>query len=72
MAEIRKHNPDVGNTIAQALKAAMGEPVRPSDPGQDGTKASAPAPKTAAPTSIISVNVTTKVVHLPVEDDPED
>ncbi len=33
MAEIRKFDPAAGNAIAQALKAAMGEPVRPVTPG---------------------------------------
>ena len=33
MAEIRKYDPAAGNAIAQALKAAMGEPVRPNQPG---------------------------------------
>lgn len=29
MAEIRKHDPVVGNAIAEALRAAMGDPIRP-------------------------------------------
>lgn len=33
MAETRKYDPAAGNAIAQALKAAMGEPVRPNLPG---------------------------------------
>ncbi|AXE39622.1 hypothetical protein [Acidipropionibacterium virtanenii] len=32
MAEIRKHKPSSG-AIAQALAAAMGEPIRPTAPG---------------------------------------
>lgn len=48
MAEIRKHNPNVANPIDQALLAALGEPVKPVQPGakakpaqpveDDGTK----------------------------------
>ncbi|MBK9696168.1 MAG: hypothetical protein IPO80_01785 [Propionibacteriaceae bacterium] len=34
MAEIRKYDPAAGNAIAQALRAAMGEPVRPATPGE--------------------------------------
>ena len=33
MAEIRKFDPAAGNAIAQALREAMGEPVRPVTPG---------------------------------------
>lgn len=34
MAEIRKFDPAMGNAIAQALRAAMGDPVRPVVPGE--------------------------------------
>lgn len=33
MAEIRKFDPAAGNAIAQALREAMGDPVRPRTPG---------------------------------------
>ena len=36
MAEIRKHDPSTGNAIQQALRAAMGEGIRPRVPGEDG------------------------------------
>ncbi len=42
MAEIRKHDPSKGNAIAQALRAAMGEEIRPAIPGQAGPKKSTP------------------------------
>jgi hypothetical protein len=56
MAEIRKFDPAAGNAIAQALKAAMGEPVRPNQPG--GGPASRPStPPPPAATSWISLEV---------------
>jgi hypothetical protein len=57
MAEIRKYDPAAGNAIAQALKAAMGEPVRPNQPG------SAPAsrPSEATPPVTTSSWLTVKV-----------
>lgn len=60
MAEIRKHDPAAGNAIAQALRAAMGETVRPITPGEPKPSA---APKTDAPirTSWVSLNVTQPV-----------
>lgn len=59
MAEIRKFNPDAGNAIAQALNAAMGEPVRPRVPGSaasetDGDDTPAPSP------SVVTVRFTTR------------
>jgi len=59
MAETRKYDPAAGNAIAQALRAAMGEPVRPNEPGR-GTAARAAAPDAAAPavtTSWLSLTV---------------
>lgn len=44
MAEIRKFDPAAGNAIAQALRQAMGDPVRPVAPG-----AVQPSPATAVP-----------------------
>lgn len=60
MAETRKYDPAAGNAIAQALRAAMGEPVRPSEPGL-GSAPRAAAPDAAAPvvtTSWLSLTVT--------------
>jgi hypothetical protein len=49
MAEIRKHDPAAGNAIAQALRAAMGDPVRPNQPGRQpaDTPDKEPTPKTS-------------------------
>ena len=47
MAEIRKHQPSTGNAIAQALRAALGEDVRPNVPGEPPTKKRAAASDTA-------------------------
>lgn len=33
MAEIRKHNPDAGEGIARLVREAMGESIRPVEPG---------------------------------------
>lgn len=57
MAEIRKHDPAVGNAIAQALRAAMGDPVRPNQPGN---KAEPSAPVTPEPTSTTWVSLQVK------------
>lgn len=55
MAEIRKFDPAAGNAIAQALKAAMGEPVRPVTPGGPPVpRAPGSAP---APTSWVQLTV---------------
>ncbi len=50
MAEIRKFDPAAGNAIAQALKAAMGEPVRPVTPGKPATTTPAEADQPPATT----------------------
>ena len=67
MAEIRKFDPAAGNAIAQALKAAMGEPVRPNQPGAPTTPR---AQETEAPTttSWVSLRVTKQEVEEPDED----
>jgi hypothetical protein len=57
VAEIRKFDPAAGNAIAQALKAAMGEPVRPAEPGSRPTPPDS-KPAAAAPTSWIMLKVT--------------
>ena len=54
MAEIRKFDPAAGNAIAQALKAAMGEPVRPNEPGRTASQTPQAQPTT---TSWISLQV---------------
>ncbi len=69
MAEIRKHNPATGTAIQQALRAAMGEGVRPRVPGEDAPKPTPPAPATVT-TTWVSLQV-----HQPTpepETDPED
>ncbi len=43
MADVRTYDPSEGNPIAQALRAAMGEPVRPVTPGEKPPAAPAPA-----------------------------
>lgn len=43
MAETRKYDPAAGNAIAQALRQAMGEPVRPHTPGGPDSPAAAEA-----------------------------
>jgi hypothetical protein len=67
MAEIRKHDPATGTAIQQALRAAMGEGIRPRVPGEDAPKPAAPAPGTGA-TTWVSLQV-----HQPTpEPEPED
>lgn len=34
MAEIRKHNPDAGDGLGKLVRDAMGERIRPTEPGQ--------------------------------------
>ena len=65
MAEIRKYDPAAGSAIAQALKAAMGEPVRPNQPGN------APAsrkPGEAPPAATTWVSLNLKAPTEPNED----
>ena len=58
MAEIRKYDPAVGNAIAQALRAAMGDPVRPAEPGADSATAkAAPHSDQDTATSWVSLRV---------------
>lgn len=61
MAEIRKFDPAVGNSIAQALQKAMGEPVRPNPPGQARTSSKIDQPGPPQ-TSVLNLTVTTKTV----------
>ena len=65
MAEFRKHDPAAGNAIAQALRAAMGEPVRPNQPGRQPADTTAREP--SAKTSWVTLQVS-----KPAEDDAAD
>ena len=65
MAEFRKHDPAAGNAIAQALRAAMGEPVRPNQPGRQ--PADTPATEPTARTSWVTLQV-----NKPAEPDEAD
>jgi hypothetical protein len=56
MAEIRKYDPAAGTAIAQALKAAMGEPVRPVEPGSR-PEGAAPKPEGAVTTTWLTVRL---------------
>lgn len=61
MAEIRKYDPAAGNAIAQALRAAMGDPVRPATPGKQPTPgASAPPPTTMSFVRLTVTNAPTQ------------
>ena len=68
MAEIRKYDPQAGNAIAQALKAAMGEPVRPNQPGArtEPVRPASPA-EPAAPPAVVTFSI--KTVIVPAEDE---
>ena len=57
MAEIRKHDPAAGNAIAQALRAAMGDPVRPAEPGAETATARPAPPQPEAGTAWITLQV---------------
>lgn len=84
MAEIRKHKPST-SAIAQALSAAMGEPIRPTAPGArpfdddaDANSPSAGEDRTAssAPVSLSEVGGSTAwrgftVTSLPPKKSPE-
>lgn len=63
MAEIRKHKPSTG-AIAQALAAAMGEPIRPTAPGAkpfgdeeaDSAAATTPGPARSASSAPVDLS----------------
>ena len=59
MAEIRKYDPAVGNAIAEALRAAMGDPVRPVATWEtpDGQPPSMAAEDQDATTSWVSLKL---------------
>ena len=56
MAEIRKHDPAAGNAIAQAIRAAMGEPVKPFPAGSSSAATPSREP-TATGTSWVTVQL---------------
>ncbi len=58
MAEIRKYDPAKGNAIAEALRAAMGDPIRPATPGLP-TSTTPAAPTTAPAQAWISLSLVT-------------
>ena len=62
MAEIRKFNPEQGNAIAQALRAAMGEPVRPAEAGARPGPTLHPTPAEPEPPSVVTFSVKTVIV----------
>jgi hypothetical protein len=68
MAEIRKHNPAMGNAIQQALRAAMGEGIRPRVPGEGTPAKSATGPATGA-TTWVSLRVPQPTPDPEPEDD---
>ncbi|MFT4111012.1 hypothetical protein [Propionicimonas sp.] len=70
MAEIRKFDPAAGSAIAQALKAAMGEPVRPVEPGGAGAVPRRTTVEPPSTTSWVSLQVNT--TRSEDTDDPDD
>lgn len=66
MAEIRKYDPAKGNAIVEALRAAMGEPVRPVTPGER------PAPRAAQPEPPATTSWVTLKVAKPDVDSEDD
>lgn len=67
MAETRKYDPAAGNAIAQALRAAMGESVRPTEPGRGAPPSTTPEPQAPAATSWISLSVQRPAAPSPDE-----
>ena len=56
MAEIRKYDPAKGNAIVEALRSALGDPIRPVTPGEPApTRKPSVAPATT--TSWVTFNV---------------
>ncbi len=68
MAEIRKHNPATGTAIQQALRAAMGEGIRPLVPGE----AAPTKPATAVPATGATTWVSLQMQQPMPEPEPED
>ena len=69
MAEIRKYNPEAGNAIAQALSAALGEPVRPRTPGTPAARTHDAGEEPAVPPAVIKMRITS---HTTTPDEVED
>ena len=57
MAEIRKYDPAAGNAIAAALRAAMGDPVRPVETWQAPAPAGPPPEPDEATTSWVNLTL---------------
>jgi len=68
MAEIRKHNPATGTAIQQALRAAMGEGIRPRVPGEATPAKPADSPPATA-TKWVSLTVQPPAAEPEPEDD---
>lgn len=68
MAETRKFDPAAGNAIAQALRAQLGEGVRPRVPGAAASAATTPVGKAEA-TTWVNLSFT---AAAPVDDDQDD
>lgn len=68
MAEIRKHDPSKGNAIAQALRAAMGEEIRPVTPGQ-ATPAKKNTPEPTGGTTWVNLTFTGAATEAEAEAD---
>ena len=68
MAEIRKHNPATGTAIQQALRAALGEGIRPRVPGE----ATPAGPAAAVPRTGATTWVSLQVQQPTPEPEPED
>lgn len=59
MAEIRKYDPSIGNAITQALRAAMGDPIRPVTTWQEPAGGAPEHPgEPEATTTWVSLKVT--------------
>lgn len=58
MAEIRKYDPAAGNAIVEALRAAMGDPIRPVTPGQPASPTAEPEPEPTPQTTWVNLTVT--------------
>ena len=68
MPETRTYDPTEGNPIAQALRAAMGEPVRPTTPGTSKATPDSPAEAAPASTSWVSLSFPPAPAPAPDED----
>lgn len=58
MAEIRKYDPAAGNAIVEALRAAMGDPIRPVTPGRPASPTAEPEPEPEPEPQTTWVNLT--------------